>query len=92
MVDQKEVKKVADNARINLSDEEASMFTEEFDKILGMFETLDKVDTEDVKPSFHPVEVEQETRKDEKEETLNKEKVFQNTDNEEDGYFKGPSA
>lgn len=92
MVDQKEVQKVADNARINLSDEEASKFSEEFDKILGMFETLDEVDTEDVEPSFHPVEVKSSTRKDEKEETLDKEEVFQNTDNEEDGYFRGPSA
>ena len=92
MVDQKEVQKVADNARINLSDEEASKFSEEFDKILGMFDTLDEVDTEDVEPSFHPVEVESTTRSDEKEETLDKEEVFQNTENEEDGFFKGPSA
>lgn len=92
MVDQKEVQKVAKNARINLSDEEASKFSEEFDKILGMFDTLDEVDTEDVEPSFHPVEVEPSTRKDEVEETLDKEEVFQNTENEEKDYFKGPSA
>ncbi|WP_414837351.1 Asp-tRNA(Asn)/Glu-tRNA(Gln) amidotransferase subunit GatC [Candidatus Nanosalina sp. VS9-1] len=92
MVDQKEVQKVAKNARINLSDEEASKFSEEFDKILGMFETLDEVDTEDVEPSFHPVDVDSTTRSDEKEETLEKEEVFQNTENEEEGYFKGPSA
>lgn len=92
MVDKKEVEKVAENARINLTDEEASKFTEEFEKILGMFETLDEVDTEDVEPSFHPVEVEPKTREDEEEETLSKEEAFQNTENEEDGFFKGPSA
>jgi len=92
MVSEDEVQKVAENARINLSEGEASKFSEEFENILGMFETLDKVDTEDVEPSFHPVEVESTTRKDEVEETISKEEAFQNTENEEEGYFKGPSA
>lgn len=92
MVSEEEVRKVAENARINLSEGEASKFSEEFENILGMFETLDEVDTEDVEPSFHPVEVESTTREDEVEDTISKEEAFQNTDNEEDGYFKGPSA
>ncbi|QGA80298.1 Asp-tRNA(Asn)/Glu-tRNA(Gln) amidotransferase subunit GatC [Candidatus Nanohalobium constans] len=92
MVDTEEVKQVAENARIKISDEEAEDFTEDFQEILGMFETLDQVDTEDVEPSFHPVETESKQREDQKEETLEKEDVFQNTENEEDGYFKGPSV
>jgi len=92
MVDVEEVKQVAENARINIDDEEAEGFTEDFQEILGMFETLDEVDTEDVEPSFHPVETESKTRKDEKEETLETDQTFQNTGNEEDGYFKGPSV
>lgn len=92
MVDAEEVKDVAENARINLEDDEAEEFADEFEDILEMFETLDDVDTEDVEPSFHPVEVSPQTRKDEVEETLDKQEVFQNTDNEEDGMFKGPSA
>lgn len=92
MVDVEEVKSVAENARIKVTDEEAKEFTEDFQEILGMFETLDQVDTEGVEPSFHPVETESKTREDQKEETLGREEVFQNTENEEDGYFKGPSV
>ena len=92
MVDVEDVKQVAENSRINISDEEAEEFTEDFQEILGMFDTLDEVDTEDVEPSFHPVDTDSKTREDEKEETLEVEKVFQNTGNEEDGYFKGPSV
>lgn len=92
MVSKEEVENVAANARINLSEGETSIFSEEFENILGMFETLDEVDTEDVEPSFHPVEVESTTREDEVEDTISKEEAFQNTDNEEEGYFKGPSA
>jgi len=92
MVDVDEVRDVAENARIELQDDEAEKFAEEFEDILEMFEILDKVDTEDVEPSFHPVEVSPETREDEVDETLDREQVFQNTENEEDGFFKGPSA
>lgn len=92
MVDEEEVRGVAENARLNLDDGEASQFAEEFTDILGMFETLDEVDTGDVEPSFHPVGVEPKTRPDEEEVTLDREEAFQNTENEEDGFFKGPSA
>ncbi|WEL23289.1 Asp-tRNA(Asn)/Glu-tRNA(Gln) amidotransferase subunit GatC [Candidatus Nanohalovita haloferacivicina] len=92
MVDVETVKKVAKNARIKLEEGEAEEFKEDFDNILEKFSSLDEVDTEDVEPAFHPVEVESKTRPDEKEETLDREEVFQNTDNEEEGFFKGPSA
>lgn len=92
MVTEEEVQRVADNARINIDDEEIDSFVDDFEQILGMFSTLEEVDTEDVEPAFHPVEVEPETRADEAEDTLDNEEVFRNTENEEDGRFKGPSA
>jgi aspartyl-tRNA(Asn)/glutamyl-tRNA(Gln) amidotransferase subunit C len=92
MVDVEEVKDVAENARIELEEDEAEQFAEEFDNILEMFQKLEEIDTEDVEPAFHPTETEPETRNDEKEETLDREEVFENTDNEEDGFFKGPSV
>jgi len=87
-----EVKKVADNARLKLDEEETTEMAENFEDILQMFKTLDNIDTENVEPSFHPVETESKTRKDEIKESLDKEQVFQNTGNEEEGFFKGPSA
>lgn len=92
MVDVEEVKDVAENARIELEDEEAEQFAEEFENILEMFQKLEDVDTEDVDPAFHPTETEPETRSDEKEETLETEEVFRNTENDEGGFFKAPSA
>ena len=92
MVDVEKVKEVAENARINVDEDEAKDFAEEFESILEMFDKLDEVDTEDVEPAFHPIDVEPETRPDEKGQTLDREEVFRNTDNEEDGFFKGPSA
>lgn len=87
-----EVEKVAENARIKIDESEAEGLAEDFNEILEMFETLDEIDTEDVDPSFHPVDVENDSRKDDVEQTLDKEEVFQNTENAEDRFFKGPSA
>lgn len=92
MVDVEKVKDVADNSRIKLEEDEAEKFAEEFDNILEVFNKLDEIDTEDVEPAFHPINTGSETREDVKEDTLDKEEVFQNTDNEEDGYFKGPAV
>lgn len=92
MVDKEDVRKVAENARLEISDEEAGDFVEDFEQILDVFDQLGEIDTEDVEPAFHPVEVEPETRSDSQEECLDTEQIFANTGNEEEGKFKGPSA
>ncbi|MFB6245399.1 MAG: Asp-tRNA(Asn)/Glu-tRNA(Gln) amidotransferase subunit GatC [Candidatus Nanohaloarchaea archaeon] len=92
MVKIEEVEKAAKNARINVSGEEAEQFTEEFEEILETFENLEDVDTSDVEPAFHPVDVEPEKREDEVEDSISKEEAFANTENVEDDRFKGPSA
>ena len=85
-----EIRDVAENARIKLDKSELEGLVKDFDEVLEMFDTLDKIDTEDVEPSFHPSETESRTRKDKVEETV--ENPFENTENTEDGFFKGPSA
>lgn len=92
MVSVEKVKDVAENARIKLEDGEAEKFAEEFENILEVFDKLDDIDTEDVEPAFHPIDTGAESREDVREECLDREEVFANTENEEDGYFKGPSV
>lgn len=92
MVQPEKVQEVAKNARINITKEEAEKYSEDFNNILEMFQTLEEVDTENVEPSFHPTNTESQTREDKQKETLPKEEVFQNTENQEDQKFKGPSA
>lgn len=92
MVQPEKVQKVAENARIKISEKEAEKYSEDFKNILEMFQTIEDVDTEDVEPSFHPTKTQSQTRKDQKQETLSKEEVFQNTENHEEEKFKGPSA
>jgi len=84
------IRDVAENARIKLDKSELEGLVKDFDEVLEMFDTLDETDTEDVEPSFHPSETESRTRKDRVEETV--ENPFENTENTEEGFFKGPSA
>ena len=92
MVNVEEVEEIAENARINLEDDEKEKFASEFEDILDTFDRLEEIDTGNVEPAFHPVEVEAESREDEKGETLDREEVFQNTNNVEEDMFKGPSV
>jgi|APHM01.1.fsa_nt_gi glutamyl-tRNA(Gln) and/or aspartyl-tRNA(Asn) amidotransferase, C subunit len=91
-MEKEKVRKVSDNARIDLTDDEVEDLSEGLDTVLEKFSVLQDVDVEDVDPAFHPVEMEEETREDRKNSTLTQEEALSNADNTEQGYFKGPSA
>ncbi len=91
-LDKELIKKVADNARLKLTDKEVDKFLPQFKEILDVFSKLNKVDTEKVKPSFQPIKVKNVFRDDVVEESLSEEEVFQNVKNKEKGYFRGPKA
>ncbi len=92
MVDRDEIEQVAENARLNLSDDEIEELQDDLDDILGAFESLDEIDTEGVEPAFHPVEFADGTRPDEPGDSLSQDAALSNTENKEDGQFKGPRA
>lgn len=52
-----EVLKIAHLARLELSDEEALRYSSELTKILEYFSKLQKLDTQDVSPTFHALKV-----------------------------------
>lgn len=87
-VDQKLVEHVAKVSRLELTNEELERFTEQLKGILDAFKEMDEVDTDDVKPSFHPVEVKNIWRED-KAEYWNW-CPFDNSEHIEERYFKGP--
>lgn len=92
MVDRKDIAQVAENARLNLSDDEIDDIQEDLADILDAFESLDEIDTAGVEPAFHPVEFEDGTRPDEPGECLSQGEALGNTENVEDGQFKGPRS
>lgn len=80
-----EVRRVADLARVDLSDEEVEQFAEQFEAVLADFETLDEVPEVESDPDLVNV-----MRADEIEDGLTQAEALRNASETEDGYFKGP--
>ena len=68
-LDQKQVKEIAYLARLNVSDSELVKSTEELNNILNLMEELRDIDTGEIKPMAHPLQMTQRLRTDEVTET-----------------------
>ena len=87
-IDKELVKRVSNNARLRLSEEETEKFAKQLEDVLSAFKSLDEVDTSKVKPSFHPQEISDIYRED-KAGKFNWNPLA-NTKHKEKKYFKGP--
>jgi len=85
-----EVEHVAWLARIELSEEEKALFTEQFNEILEYFRKIDEVDTEDVEPTFHVLDLQNVSRKDEPQPSLPPEEALRNAPKKEKNFIKAP--
>ncbi|MFH0929475.1 MAG: Asp-tRNA(Asn)/Glu-tRNA(Gln) amidotransferase subunit GatC [Candidatus Aenigmatarchaeota archaeon] len=92
MIDEKTIRHVAKLSRLNLTDDETQKFSKDISEILDAFSAIKDVDTEGIEPSFQPVEVKNVFREDESEECLSQEDALRNSDQNEEGFFKGPRA
>ncbi|BCE05495.1 MAG: Asp-tRNA(Asn)/Glu-tRNA(Gln) amidotransferase subunit GatC [Bacillus sp. (in: Bacteria)] len=86
-----EVKHVAHLARLAITDEEAAMFTEQLDSIISFAEELNEVDTENVKPTTHVLQMKNIMREDVPGKGLPVEDVVKNAPDHKDGYIRVPS-
>lgn len=59
-----QVKKIAHLARLNLSNEDFELYTQQLSTILDFIAQMDTVDTSQVKPLAHPLELSQRLRPD----------------------------
>ena len=84
------LKRVARNARLNISDDEVWEFLPKLNEVLEKFSVLGKMKVEKVKPSFQPVELSNVLREDNALECLTQEEALSNTKHKKYGYFRGP--
>jgi len=87
-VDAEDVEHVAELARVSVTDDGAERFVDEFNDVLGYFETLEDVpDDVEAEDDFENV-----TRADEPKPSLSQDEALRNADEKEDGYFVGPTV
>ena len=86
-----EVKHVANLARLAITEEEAEKFTKQLDAIIEFAEQLNELDTENVEPTSHVLDMKNVMREDIAEEGLPVEEVLKNAPDHEDGQIRVPS-
>ena len=91
-IDIKLLEHVAEVARLKLTEDEIRKFLPQLKEALNFFSQLNEVDTDNVKPSFQPVELKNAMRDDKEKECLTQDDALSLTEHKKDGYFKGPRA
>lgn len=83
---------VADVARLKLNENEIKKFLPQLKEAMEFFSKLNEVNTDDVMPSFQPVELKNAMREDKEKECLSQDDALSLAEHKKDGYFKGPRA
>lgn len=86
-----QVKHVAHLARLAVTEEEAEMLTEQLDKIIGFAEELNELDTDNVEPTTHVLELKNVLREDEVRNSVSVDEAMKNAPAQKDGQFKVPN-
>ncbi len=84
-----DIERVAMVARIKLSEQEKEKYKNDLKSILNAFEIIEKVNTENIEPSYLPIKVKNKMRKDQPKKSKGKE-LLKLTNLTEDEYFVGP--
>ena len=90
MIDREEVKKVANLARLNITEAEEETFTTQLNDILGYFEQLSELDTTDVAPTTRAIETSNITRPDKLDPFPAKEELLQAAPEQQGDFFRVP--
>ncbi|MCX8002036.1 MAG: Asp-tRNA(Asn)/Glu-tRNA(Gln) amidotransferase subunit GatC [Anoxybacillus mongoliensis] len=86
-----QVKHVAHLARLAITEEEAAMFAKQLDAIITFAEQLNELDTENVPPTSHVLNMKNVMREDVPTSGLPLEDVLKNAPDHQDGQFRVPA-
>jgi aspartyl-tRNA(Asn)/glutamyl-tRNA(Gln) amidotransferase subunit C len=85
-----QVEHVAKLARLGLTETEKDAFTEQLSRILEHVERMDRLNTDNVPPTYHAVALQNVLREDKPHQSLDREKVLSQAPEAEAGCFKVP--
>ena len=91
-IERDEVLKVAELARLALTEEEVERFGEQLNVILEAVGKVAELDLSDIEPTAHPLDVVNVWADDEPRPSLEREVALANAPQEEDGHFRVPPA
>jgi aspartyl-tRNA(Asn)/glutamyl-tRNA(Gln) amidotransferase subunit C len=91
-IEQDEIEKVAELARIRISEDELGQVTERITEILQMMDRLQTVDTDNVEPMANPMDATQQLRPDEVTEGNQRDTFQKIAPSVEDGLYLVPKV
>lgn len=86
----KDVEHVAALARLELSEDEKHLYTEQLNAILQSMEKLKELDTTSVPPTAHVLPIQNVFREDQVRPSMDRDAVLENAPAEENGQFRVP--
>lgn len=90
-ISKEQVKHVAELSRLAITDEEAEKLTEELRGIINYAEQLNELDTSNVEPTTHVLNLVNVFRKDEPKAWITQEEALKNAPDQKDGQIRVPS-
>ncbi|WP_018128206.1 Asp-tRNA(Asn)/Glu-tRNA(Gln) amidotransferase subunit GatC [Balneola vulgaris] len=91
-VSEKDVHYIANLARLQVTDEEAQSYAKDMSNILEYMEQLNEVNTDNVAPLEHVIDLDSRFRKDEAKEPLSHEDALKNAPDADSDYFRVPKV
>jgi aspartyl-tRNA(Asn)/glutamyl-tRNA(Gln) amidotransferase subunit C len=91
-VTENDVRYMANLARLQLSGEEVKSFAQDMNKILDYMDRLDELDTSDVEPLEHVIDLDSRLRKDKAEAPLSHDDALKNAPDADSDYFRVPKV
>lgn len=88
----KDVEHIAQLAKLNFTEDEKVRFTEQFNEILSFMEKLNELDTTNVEPLSHVIELQNVLREDTVKPSLPTEEALKNAPAKTDRFFKVPKV
>ncbi len=92
MLSREEVLHIAELAKLKLTEEEIRLYQEQLGRILEYFKKLEELDTTDVEPMAHVLDVSNVLRPDEPRPSVSQEEALKNAPKRRDGYFEVPQV
>jgi len=88
----KDVEYIANLARLEFKEEEKEKFTEQFNRILEYIDKLNELDTTDVEPLYHVIDLKNVFREDIVKESYPREEILKNAPSRTEFFFKVPKV
>lgn len=92
MIDEQLVRHIGKLSRIELSDEEVATFQRQFSEVLAAFDKLQQLDTENVEPMAHAIDLHNVLADDEPAESLSTQAALANAPQQDENLFQVPKV